>query len=36
MLPEFKKILYATDLSRNSSYAYIYAIFQELRNKKQV
>ncbi|OQC23641.1 MAG: Stress response protein NhaX [Deltaproteobacteria bacterium ADurb.Bin072] len=26
MLPEIKKILYATDLSRNSAYAYKYAV----------
>jgi nucleotide-binding universal stress UspA family protein len=26
MIPQFKKILYATDLSRNSSYAFLYAI----------
>ena len=26
MLPEYKRILYATDLSRNSAYAYTYAM----------
>jgi len=26
MIPEIKKILYATDLSKNSSYAFIYAV----------
>jgi len=26
MIPEIKKILYATDLSKNSSYAFLYAI----------
>ena len=26
MIPQFKKILYATDLSKNSSYAFLYAI----------
>jgi len=25
MIPKFKKILYATDLSKNSSYAFLYA-----------
>ena len=25
MIPEIKKILYATDLSKNSSYAFLYA-----------
>ena len=26
MIPQIKKILYATDLSKNSSYAFLYAI----------
>ena len=26
MIPEIKKILYATDLSKNSSYAFLYAV----------
>jgi nucleotide-binding universal stress UspA family protein len=26
MIPEIKKIIYATDLSKNSSYAFLYAI----------
>ena len=32
MIPQIKKILYATDLSRNSAYAFYYAV--DLAQKK--
>jgi nucleotide-binding universal stress UspA family protein len=32
MIPEIKKILYATDLSKNSSYAFVYAIDMATRH----
>jgi nucleotide-binding universal stress UspA family protein len=36
MLPEIKKILYATDLSKNSSYAFLYAVDLARRYSAQI
>jgi nucleotide-binding universal stress UspA family protein len=37
MIPEIKKILYATDLSKNSAYAFYYAVdIAQKRNAKIV
>ena len=36
MIPEIKKILYATDLSKNSSYAFLYAIDMAKRHNASI
>ncbi len=36
MIPEIRKILYATDLSENSSYAFIYAIDMAKRHNAKI
>ena len=36
MIPEIKKILYATDLSKNSSYAFLYAIDMAKRHNATI
>jgi nucleotide-binding universal stress UspA family protein len=36
MIPEIKKILYATDLSKNSSYAFLYAADMAKRHNAQI
>jgi nucleotide-binding universal stress UspA family protein len=36
MIPQIKKILYATDLSKNSSYAFIYAIDMAKRHDAKI
>jgi nucleotide-binding universal stress UspA family protein len=36
MIPEIKKILYATDLSKNSSYAFLYAANMAKRHKAKI
>jgi nucleotide-binding universal stress UspA family protein len=36
MIPEIKKILYATDLSKNSSYAFLYAIDMARRHEAKI
>jgi nucleotide-binding universal stress UspA family protein len=36
MIPEIKKILYATDLSKNSSYAFLYAVDMAKRHKARI
>jgi nucleotide-binding universal stress UspA family protein len=36
MVPQIKKILYATDLSKNSSYAFLYAIDMAKRHKANI
>jgi nucleotide-binding universal stress UspA family protein len=36
MIPEIKKILYATDLSKNSSYAFLYAVDMAKRHKAEI
>ena len=36
MIPQIKKILYATDLSKNSSYAFLYAIDMAKRHDARV
>ena len=36
MIPQIKKILYATDLSKNSSYAFLYAIDMAKRNDAKI
>ncbi len=36
MIPKIKKILYATDLSRNSSYAFLYAIDMARRHEAKI
>jgi nucleotide-binding universal stress UspA family protein len=36
MIPQIKKILYATDLSKNSSYAFIYAIDMAQRHDARI
>jgi nucleotide-binding universal stress UspA family protein len=36
MIPQIKKILYATDLSRNSSYAFLYAIDMAKRHDARI
>lgn len=36
MIPEIKKILYATDLSKNSSYAFFYAVNMARKNDAKI
>ena len=36
MIPEIKKILYATDLSKNSSYAFLYAADMAKRHNARI
>ena len=36
MIPEIKKILYATDLSKNSSYAFFYAVDMAKRHNARI
>ena len=36
MIPEIKKILYATDLSKNSSYAFFYAVDMARRHNARI
>jgi nucleotide-binding universal stress UspA family protein len=36
MIPEIKKILYATDLSKNSSYAFFYAVEMAKQNNAKI
>jgi nucleotide-binding universal stress UspA family protein len=36
MIPEIKKILYATDLSKNSSYAFLYAVNMAKRHNARI
>ncbi|MBI4763003.1 MAG: universal stress protein [Deltaproteobacteria bacterium] len=36
MIPEIKNILYATDLSKNSSYAFLYAVDMATRHKAKI
>ena len=36
MIQEIKKILYATDLSKNSSYAFLYAIDMAKRHNAKI
>jgi nucleotide-binding universal stress UspA family protein len=36
MVPEIKKILYATDLSKNSSYAFLYAVDMAKRHNARI
>jgi nucleotide-binding universal stress UspA family protein len=36
MIPEIKTILYATDLSKNSSYAYLYAVDMAKRHNVKI
>jgi nucleotide-binding universal stress UspA family protein len=36
MIPEIKKILYATDLSKNSSYAFFYAVDMARKNDAKI
>jgi nucleotide-binding universal stress UspA family protein len=36
MIPEIKKILYATDHSKNSSYAFLYAVDMAKRNNAKI
>jgi nucleotide-binding universal stress UspA family protein len=36
MIPKIKKILYATDLSKNSSYAFLYAIDMAKRHDAKI
>ena len=36
MIPEIKKILYATDLSKNSSYAFLYAVDMAKRHNARI
>jgi nucleotide-binding universal stress UspA family protein len=36
MIPEIKKILYATDLSKNSSYAFFYAVDMARKNEAKI
>jgi len=36
MIPEIKRILYATDLSKNSSYAFFYAVDMAKRHKARI
>jgi nucleotide-binding universal stress UspA family protein len=36
MIPQIKKILYATDLSKNSSYAFLYAIDMAKKNDAKI
>jgi nucleotide-binding universal stress UspA family protein len=36
MIPEFKKLLYATDLSKNSSYAFFYAVDMAKRHNARI
>ena len=36
MIPQIKKILYATDLSKNSSYAFLYAIDMAKRHNTSI
>ena len=36
MIPEIKKILYATDLSKNSSYAFLYAADMARRHNARI
>ena len=36
MIPEIKKILYATDLSKNSSYAFLYAVEMARQNDAKI
>ncbi len=36
MIPQIKKILYATDLSKNSSYAFLYAIDMAKRHDARI
>ena len=36
MIPEIKKILYATDLSKNSSYAFLYAVDMAKRHNAKI
>jgi nucleotide-binding universal stress UspA family protein len=36
MIPEIKNILYATDLSKNSSYAFLYAVDMAKRHKARI
>ncbi len=36
MIPQMKKILYATDLSKNSSYAFLYAIDMAKRHNAKI
>jgi len=36
MIPEIKNILYATDLSKNSSYAFLYAVDMAKRHKAKI
>ena len=36
MIPEIKKILYATDLSKNSAYAFLYAVDMAKRHNARI
>ncbi len=36
MIPEIKKLLYATDLSKNSSYAFLYAADMAKRHNARI
>ena len=36
MIPQIKKILYATDLSKNSSYAFLYAVDMAKRHDARI
>jgi nucleotide-binding universal stress UspA family protein len=36
MIPQIKKILYATDLSKNSSFAFLYAIDMAKRHNAKI
>ena len=36
MIPKIKKILYATDLSKNSSYAFLYAVEMARQNHARI
>ena len=36
MIPQIKKILYATDLSKNSSYAFFYATDMARRHEAKI
>ncbi|MBI4765633.1 MAG: universal stress protein [Deltaproteobacteria bacterium] len=36
MIPEIRKILYATDLSKNSSYAFLYAVDMAKRHNSKI
>jgi len=36
MIPEIKKLLYATDLSKNSSYAFLYAVDMAKRHNARI